>query len=135
VARGHGEKLSRRREVALAALLTSPSVTAAAEAVGVSEKTLRNWLHEVSFAGEYRARRREVVEHAVGVLQRAAAFAAGTLDRNMTCGAPAVEVRAAAIVLEQSLKAVELTDLAERVEQLERLAKEAGIDEKPAPKT
>ena len=45
--------------------------------------------------------------------------AVSTLQRNLTRGTPSVEVRAATASLEQAVKAVELFDLAERVEHLE----------------
>src|SRR5216683_3059200 len=66
--------------------------------------------------------RRQVVEQAISQLQQAASEAASALRRNLTCGVPSVEVRAALGVLEQSVKAVELLDLEERVQMLEELA-------------
>jgi hypothetical protein len=59
------------------------------------------------------------VEAAIGRLQHAAAAAVDALARNLTCGTPAVEVGAARTVLDQAIKAIELIDLAERVEALE----------------
>lgn len=41
---GHGEKLSRKKELALAALLVSPPLPEAATKVGVHERTLFRWL-------------------------------------------------------------------------------------------
>jgi hypothetical protein len=67
---GHGEKLSRKQEQAIAALLGELSVRAAAEKVGVNECTLRNWLKQPAFASAYRAARRQIVEVAVAGLQR-----------------------------------------------------------------
>jgi hypothetical protein len=75
---------------------------------------------EPEFKARYRAARRQVVESAVGRLQQAATLAVDALTRNLTCGIPAVEVGAARSVLDQAIKAVELIDLAERVEALER---------------
>ena len=37
---GHGEKLTRKQEAAIAALLLQPTITAAAAAVGIGEATL-----------------------------------------------------------------------------------------------
>jgi len=41
---GHGEKLNRKQEAAIGALLTCSSLPEAAIAVGVSQSSLRRWL-------------------------------------------------------------------------------------------
>lgn len=69
----------------------------------------------------YRAARRQVVERAVSEMQSATNEAVETLKRNLHCEKPAVEVRAAQIIIEQAVKGVELVDLQERVERLEEL--------------
>jgi hypothetical protein len=116
---GHGGKQARKEEQAIAALLAEPTVEAAAARVGVGHSTLLRWLAEPSFRDRYRAARRDVVEAAIGRLQRASTAAVDALARNLSCGMPAVEVGAAKAVLDQAIKAVELLDLAERVERLE----------------
>src|SRR5687768_1104504 len=99
--RGHGEKLSRTQERAILALLQEPTVAAAAEACGVGEATLARWLRLPAFQAEYRAARRQVVEHGLSQLQQLTSEAAATLRRNLGCGLPSVEVRAALGVLDQ----------------------------------
>jgi hypothetical protein len=117
---GHGERLSRKQEVAIVALLEQDTVEKAAQAVGVNEKTLRNWQKRPDFVAAFRAARRNIVEGAITRLQQLATGAILALNRNLTCRIPAVEVRTAQIVLEQSLRALELGDVLERVEELER---------------
>jgi hypothetical protein len=116
---GHGEKLSRKKSSAIVALFTEPTITQAAEKVGVDESTLRRWLKEDSFKKEFRTARRDVVETAVGRLQQSTSKAVETLERNLNCGQFGSEIRAALGILENAVKAVELIDLAERLEQLE----------------
>ena len=41
---GHGEKLTRKKELAIVALLTEPTITKAASSAGISEATLRRWM-------------------------------------------------------------------------------------------
>lgn len=115
------ERLSARHERAITALLTEQTHRDAAAKCGVSEATLRRWMQDDDFKAAYREARRQVVEHGVSVLQAACADAAKTLRRNLECGHAATEVSAAKAVLDQSVKGVELTDLQERVEQLEAL--------------
>jgi len=114
-----GGKRQRQEETAISALLSEPTIADAAMKVGVDESTLRRWLAEPAFKAQYRAARRQIVESAIGRLQSVATKAVDALERNLTCGTPAVEVGAAKSVLDQAIKAVELVDLAERVERLE----------------
>ncbi len=117
--KGHGAKSDGQREQAILALLTHPTIPEAAKACGVGEVTLWRWLQDPAFAERYRAARRQVVEGAIASLQQMATEAATTLKRNLSCGTPSVEVRAALAILEQAIKGAELLDLAERVAALE----------------
>ena len=113
-------KLPRKQEVLIAALLTEPTHAAAAVKAGVSEATLQRWLRHPEFQSAYRLVRRGIVEAAIGRLQQATSKAVEALERNLTCGQAGCEVRAALGILDQSLKAVELIELAGRIEELER---------------
>ena len=116
-----GTKIGRKGEAVIAALLTQPTHAAAAAAAGVSEATVQRWLRRPEFSTAYRLARRAVVETAVGRLQQATADAVDALRRNLTCGMPAVEVRAAVAVLDQAVNGVVLIDLESQVEELKRL--------------
>jgi transposase-like protein len=112
-----------KQDKAILALLTEPTVEAAARAVDIAPATIWRWTQQADFRARLRDARRAVVEGAIGRLQQTATEAVETLRRNLTCGTPSVEVRAATAILEQATRAVELFDIAERVEQLEaRLA-------------
>ena len=125
-----GGKRPRQEEVAISALLAEPTIVEAATKAGIAESTLRRWLQEPAFKAAYRTARCQVVEAAIGRLQTVTTKAVDTLERNLTCGIPAVEVGAAKSVLDQAVKAVELVDLAERVEQLEQAVAAAAEREK-----
>ena len=117
---GHGDKLSRKQEDLLAALLTSPSVNAAAKTAGVSESTARRWLQLPDFGASYRAARREGVTHAVALLQRNAGAAVAAILRNLKEDQPPqIQLRAAELALKFSMEGIELEDLAARVAELE----------------
>lgn len=125
-----GKRL-RREADAIAALLSEPTIAAAARKAGVGESTLLRWMATASFRAEYRAARRQVVEQAVARLQQATSDAVDCLQRNLTCGIPAVEVGAARTVLDQAIRAVELIDLADRVDALEQAAvQESRLDQR-----
>jgi hypothetical protein len=108
-----------RQERAIIALLAEPSIEAAAKSAEVADVTIWRWMKQPEFRSKLRDARRAVVEGAIGRLQQAATEAVSTLQRNLTCGTPSVEVRAATAILDQAIKAVELFDVIERVEHLE----------------
>jgi hypothetical protein len=115
---GHGEKLSRKREAAIAALLASGTVEQAAERAGVSYRTLKGWLAQDDFAREYRAARRGLLDNAVKVLQAASASAVGTLVGKLRAGRDADAITAARLILELGLRGTELFDLAQQLAEL-----------------
>jgi hypothetical protein len=77
--KGHGQKLTRKQEALIAALLSEPTHAAAATKAGVSEATLYRWLRLPEFQARYRQTRRELVEGAVGRIQAATGQAVDTL--------------------------------------------------------
>jgi hypothetical protein len=125
-AAGHGCKRAQQEDAAIVALLTEPTIAAAAEKVGIGERTPVRWLSEPTFRAQYRAARRQLVEAATGRLQQAATQAVDALTRNLTWGVPPSEIAAAKAILDQAIKAIELVDLAERIEQLEQVAAAAA---------
>ena len=108
-----------RQDRAILALLAERSIEAAAKSAEVADVTIWRWMQQPEFKSRLRDARRAVVEGAIGRLQAAATQAVETLQRNLTCGTPSVEVKAAATILDQAIKAIELFDVIERVEQLE----------------
>lgn len=124
--KGHGEKLSRKQEVALAALLECETIAAAAERAGIGESTLWRWMRIPAFSEQYRVSRQQVLSSSIGALQKASERAVAALCRNLDCGSPGVEVSAARVLLDQAFKATELYDVLERVEVLEERLRQGG---------
>jgi hypothetical protein len=121
---GHGQKLGRKKEAAIAALLTHRNVDEAAQAVDVGATTLWRWLKLPEFQAEYRKARREAFGQAVARLQQGTSAAATTLLKTMIDpGTPAsVKVRAAEAIFNHAAKAIEIEDIEARVVALERAA-------------
>jgi hypothetical protein len=120
---GHGEKLTRKQEQAIAALLSHATLKGAARAAGLSPRTLSAWLKSSElFKAEFRTARRRVLEQAVSSLTGATRKAVAALVRCLKCKDRGIEMRAAVAVLGQAMRAAELLDLTERVEDLERRA-------------
>jgi hypothetical protein len=68
---GHGQKLTRKQEQAISALLCAGTLQQAAAKAGISYSTLKRWLGDSSFSRAYRNARRELVDGAVGRIQAA----------------------------------------------------------------
>src|SRR6516165_7946137 len=97
-----GEKKPARvnkRETAVAALLTEATHQNAAKKAGISYATLKRWLKEDSFVEAYRASRQAVLDGAINALVAGMGDAAEALKRNLTCGKPAAEIRAATALI------------------------------------
>lgn len=118
---GGKTKLSRKKEAAVAALISAPTIAAAAAAVGIHEITLWRWLRQPEFKAAYEEAKRQALEAAIKRLQAVSGQAVETLHEVMTdpTASPHARVAAARTVLEMALKAYELQDLASRVEALE----------------
>ena len=125
---GHGQKLGRKKEAAIAALLTHRNVDEAAQAAGLGTTTLWRWLKLPEFQAEYRKARRDAFSQAVARLQQGTSAAATTLLKTMIDpGTPAsVKVRAAEAIFNHAAKAIEIEDIEARVVALERAAEETN---------
>jgi hypothetical protein len=120
--KGHGCKLGRKQEAAIAALMTQRNTEEAARAVGIGRRTLNRWLQLPAFQAMYRDARRAVVSQSDARLQQASGAAASTLLKIMVdANAPVMaRVRAARSVLEHAKLAIESEDFAVRLAALER---------------
>jgi hypothetical protein len=119
--KGHGEKLTRKQEQAIAALLKHPTVPEAAQECGVSEVTLWRWMQVPEFNAAYRTARGALLETAITNLQRSCGKAVTVLTTIMEdASAPASSrVTAAVKVLELTLKARQELEIEERLQALE----------------
>ncbi|MGA7411723.1 MAG: hypothetical protein WBW33_14690 [Bryobacteraceae bacterium] len=121
---GHGAKYGRKKEEAIAALLTQRNVEEAARAAGIGTKTLLRWMKLPEFQTEYREARRAAFGQSISRLQQASSAAVSTLLKIMVDpGAPAsTRVRAADSVLDHTKDAMEIEDIEVRLALLEEAA-------------
>ena len=125
---GHGEKLSRKREDAICALLSSGTVKEAAERTGVDPKTLMAWMREPGFNGAYQEARTAIVSQATARLRSRMSEAVDVLAEvmNEAANPPGPRISAAKTVLEMGLKAVENEEIIDRLSALEEHVKNKG---------
>ena len=118
------EELTTRQAQAIPALLSQPTLQAAAHAAGVGERTLRRWLaDDTNFVAAYQRARTEAMRQATARLQATAGDAVDTLRELLTLkDRPDLRARVALGILAAASKAEELDNLAARLEAVERLA-------------
>jgi transposase-like protein len=120
--RGHGAKFGRKKEEAIAALLTQRTVEDAARSVGIGAATLLRWQKEPEFEKSLREARRSAYGQSIARLQQASSVAVTALLKVLVEPGtpPSTRVRAADSVLGHAAKAIELEDIEARLSELER---------------
>jgi transposase-like protein len=122
-----GGKFGRKKEEAIAALLTQRNIEEAAKATGIGANTLLRWLKVPEFQTAYREARRAAFGQAVARLQQGTSAAATTLLKTMIdpVTPASVRVRAAEAIFHHAAKAIEIEDIEVRVAALEAAAASA----------
>ena len=130
--KGHGSKFGRKKEEAIAALLTQRNVEEAARVAGIGTQTLHRWLKVPEFEAAYREARRAAVSQSNARLQQACSAAVSTLVKIMVDpSAPSsTRVRAADRILGRARQAMEFDDIQARLDALERRAELANAPER-----
>jgi hypothetical protein len=128
-----GGPQTRKREAALAALLSCRTIKQAAKRAKIGERTLRGWLAEDEFRREYQAARRQALEKAVSQLHGALGQAVRTLKRRLTGGKEADQIRAALGIIDRAMSGAEMLDLAGKVAELETILRKL-TDESQKPR-
>lgn len=111
-----------RKSKAILALLSQPTIEAAAQEVGVTRKTLHQWLKDDDFKTKLQEAKKETVGHVTMRLRVSMSEAIDTLIEVMRDPESSANARvsAAKTILESGLKAHELEDLATKLEVMEQ---------------
>jgi hypothetical protein len=109
------------QERAIIALLSEPTLKAAAASAGISETTLWRWLREPNFKVAYQRARQEALGRATTRLAALVEVAVEALDEIVADRAvsPNVRVSAASRIIDFALKAAEIEEVQARLEKLE----------------
>lgn len=113
------DRLTTRQQAAISALLTAPTITAAAETIGAGEKTIRRWLAEPAFRSALADAEGALIDGAVRRLLALQADALDALGDVLATGTPAQRLRAASIVLDSMMRLRELRTIEYRLAALE----------------
>jgi transposase-like protein len=123
----NGRGLTPRQEAAALALAGGRQVKAAAEAVGIGERTLHRWRESATFRSREQELRSELFGLAVGRLCELTGKAADRLGELLDSKTETVALGAAKAILEAAQRLRETTELTDRMDALERqLAGDGG---------
>jgi AcrR family transcriptional regulator len=121
---GHGGKKAQKLDAFIAAMMSHKGVEAAAAAAGISPATAYRWLADPDVIRRLAEARRDAMSRAMARLQEAATGAVDCLCEVQSSGeSESARVSAARTILEQALRAVELQDIQQRLDNLETIAK------------
>lgn len=112
------DRLSEKQEIALVALLAGKTRRQAAKLARVSEVTIYRWLNGENFKAQMIARQKQIFDLVAGQLIQLGEKAVVTLNRNLKCGHPPTETRAALGILAQAVR-LRNDEIVTRLEKLE----------------
>ena len=112
-------QISPRQRQAVEALMTAPTIRAAARLAKVSERQLYRWLDAPAFRAELHRAEGEALGGAARRLAALAGQAVETLAGALDADVGHSRIRAAVAILEQAQRLRELTDLEARITALE----------------
>lgn len=114
--------LNIRQDRFLKALLEAPSIEKACELAGINKTTGYKYLKDEKFLMEYRKLRREAMQQVTARLQKTSEEAVNVLIDVMHDkeASPSARVQSAKNILEIAYRSIELDDIQERIESIER---------------
>jgi len=120
---GENSELTVKQQQFIAALIAGNTIIIAAKVAGISERTAHNWLKLPRVQAAYKAAKSSVYDEALEGLRDSVSQAIDTLKSNLKAIEPAVQVRAAHIILTQSIQVHKIEALEARIQELEEALK------------
>jgi hypothetical protein len=111
------KKLTAKQLTGVASLLASPSRDEAAKQTGVSVRTLKRWEELPQFRAALQEGRRALFRAAVDRILSGMGRAFDAIERNLQCGSPGAELRAATILVDAALRWNE-SDVGEQLDEI-----------------
>ncbi len=113
-------KLTHRQLLAITCLLHSSSIEEAAQKGKVSRTTLYKWLRDQDFKEELALRRKEAIKDALDKLRCAIVGATEELVKLTKSSREDIRRLACKDIIEFALKSIELEEIEERLEKVEK---------------
>ena len=123
--------LSARQQLALPIIAAEPTIDGAAEKIGVTRKTIYEWLKQDSFKRAVEEARKEYVESGFRTMRLAAKRAADKIVKHLDCTDEKVSLRAAEDIIEFAKEFISLEDHEQRIKELEERLEQAQSETGP----
>jgi len=123
--------LSARQLLALPIIAGEPTIEGAAEKIGVTRKTIYEWLKQDFFKQALKDARKEYVESGFRTLRLAAKRAADKIVTHLDCADEKVSLRAAEDIIEFAKEFISLEDHERRIKELEDRLEQAQAEAEP----
>ena len=123
--------LSARQLLALPIIAGEPTVEGAAEKIGVTRKTVYEWLKQDSFKRALEEARKEYVESGFRTMRLGAKRAADKIIEHLDCTDEKVSLRAAEDIIEFAKEFISLEDHEQRIKELEERLEQAQSETGP----
>ena len=120
--------LSARQRLALPIIAAEPTIEGAAEKIGVTRKTIYEWLKREAFKRAMEEARKEYVESGFRTLRLAARHAAEKIVKHLDSGDEKVSLRAAEDVIDFAKEFISLEDHERRIKELEDRLEQAQAE-------
>jgi|YelNatPaOPRAMG01_1025707.scaffolds.fasta_scaffold14409_6 transposase len=117
-------KLTNRQLMAITHIINSSSLEEASLKAKVSRTTLYNWLKDENFKAEVRRQRDEVIQNALNRLKGAITEAVEELIKLTKAQREEVRRLACNDIITFALKSIEIEDIEERLDKVERIVLE-----------
>jgi hypothetical protein len=125
------DKLSARQRLALPVIAAEATIEGAAEKIGVTRKTVYEWLKQEPFKRAIEEARKEYMESGFRTMRLAAKRAAEKIVQHLDCTDAKVSLRAAEDVIEFAKEFISLEDHERRIKELEDRLEQAQAEAGP----
>jgi len=116
-----GNNLTNRQLLAIGQIIASKTLEEACRKAKISKGTLYAWLKDEAFRAELKHQRDEVLREALNLLKYALSKAVENLIDLMDSKQPYIKHRACKDIIEYSLKSIELENIEERLDKVEKI--------------
>jgi hypothetical protein len=123
--------LSARQRLALPVIAAEPTIEGAAEKIGVTRKTVYEWLKQEPFKRALEEARKEFVESAFRTMRLSAKVAADKIVKHVDSTDEKVSLRAAEDIIEFAKEFISLEDHERRIRELEERLEQAQAEAGP----
>ena len=115
------KKLNNRQLLAIPHILSASTITEASKKAKVTTPTLYNWLKDETFKAELKRQRSEIVNTALNKLQASITGAVEELVKLTKAEREEVRRLACNDIISHALKSIEIEDMEQRLDKVERL--------------